>query len=34
VVICDACNAVVREVDVQRYVPEFNVHGNDPYVAA
>jgi hypothetical protein len=34
VVVCDACHAVVREVDMQRYAPEFNAHGNDPYVAA
>jgi hypothetical protein len=32
VVVCDMCHAVVREVEAQRYAPEFDMHGNDPYV--
>ena len=33
VVVCDACHAVVREVDVQRYTPAYDARGNDGFVA-
>jgi hypothetical protein len=29
VLVCDACRAVVREVLVQRYTPEYNARGNE-----
>ena len=29
VVVCDACDAEVREVDVQSYAPRYDPHGND-----
>lgn len=32
VVVCDSCQAIVREVAVQPYAPVYNAHGNDPYV--
>ena len=34
VVVCDACHAVVREVDVQRYTPAYDAHGNDAFVSS
>jgi hypothetical protein len=34
VIVCDACDAEVREVLVQPYVPGYDPHGNDAYLAA
>ena len=34
VIVCDTCDAPLREVLVQPYVPEFDPHGNDAYLAA
>jgi hypothetical protein len=34
VLVCDTCHAVVREVLVQPYVPEYNADGNAAYVTA
>jgi hypothetical protein len=34
VLVCDECHAEVREVLVQRYVPQFNADGNAPYITA
>lgn len=34
VIICDACRAELREVLVQHYRPQYDVHGNDARVAA
>lgn len=34
VMVCDACQAELREVHAERYTPEYNPHGNNAYVAA
>jgi hypothetical protein len=34
VIVCDACDAELREVLVQPYVPGYDPHGNDAYLAA
>jgi hypothetical protein len=34
VIVCDACDTELREVLVQSYVPGYDPHGNDAYVAA
>jgi hypothetical protein len=34
VIVCDSCNAELREVLVQSYVPGYDPHGNDAYLAA
>lgn len=34
VIVCDSCDAELREVLVQQYVPGFDPHGNDSYLAA
>ena len=32
VVVCDECEQELREVQAQEYRPQFNPHGNDPYL--
>jgi hypothetical protein len=34
VIVCDACDAELREVLVQPYVPGYDPHGNDTHLAA
>lgn len=34
VIVCDTCNAELRVVFVQRYVPGYDPHGNDAHAAA
>jgi hypothetical protein len=34
IVVCDACQAELREVHVQDYRPEFNPRGNDGFSKA
>jgi hypothetical protein len=34
VIVCDACDAELREVFVQPYTPGYDPHGNDAHLAA
>jgi hypothetical protein len=34
VIVCDLCHAELREVHAERYTPEYDAHGNDPYLMA
>jgi hypothetical protein len=34
VLVCDKCRAEVREVLVEKYVPQFDADGNAPYLTA
>jgi hypothetical protein len=34
VVVCDTCQAELREVSIERYVPRFDPRGNDEYLSA
>jgi hypothetical protein len=31
--VCDSCGSEIREVHRERYVPDYNPAGNNPYVA-
>lgn len=34
IVVCDTCQAELREIDAQRYRPRYDPHGNDAFLAA
>ena len=34
ILVCDSCQAELREIDAQRYRPRYDPHGNDGFLAA
>lgn len=32
IIVCDGCGDEIRPVHVERYTPQFDPHGNDPYI--